>query len=219
MRLCLELDFMCELVASHEQRTDCVEGVTRPGRKRAGASGKRSWMLVSAVVALVLGCYAFFILASRDAHRENRSSDEALTTDFFSHEAKFGELVQMLATDHPSPAAGRATGIGLATVAGADKSGARLRMYEALLRQISVVGIRYFPDSGKLVLVPDGQQSLEQPSRTYVYMPRARTQPWARHYGYSWHGPGVYTLTADRPLAGSWFIHHDTTIEVAISPY
>lgn len=129
------------------------------------------------------------------------------------------KLVQMLAADHSSLPAKRTNGIDLATVARLGKSTARFRMYRALLRQTSVADFRYFPDSGKLALLPDGQENLERPATAYLYLPHAKPQSLVQHEGDNWRGPGMHILTGDRPLKGFWFIHHEMTIEVAVSPY
>lgn len=176
-------------------------------------------MAVCTVIALVLGLSTLAVLGIYDVNKENQPSDEALAANFLAHEARFDELVQMLATGHPSPGAEGASEIDLATVARLDKDGARFGIYRGLLRQISVADLRYFPDSGKLVLVPDGEEDLERPSTSYLYLPRAQPQSLVQHHGYGWRGPGVYTLTGDRPLKGFWFIHHDMTIEVAVTAY
>lgn len=180
---------------------------------------KGSWVAVCIAIALMLGLLTLAVFATYDVNQESQPSDEALTANFFSHEARFDELVQMLAADHPSPTAAGAAGIDLATVAGLDEDAARLRMYRGLLRQISVADLRYFPDSGKLVLVPDGQKNLERPSKSYLYLPHAQPQSLVQFHGYDWRVPGIYIRTGDRPLKGSWFIHHDMTMEVAVAPY
>jgi hypothetical protein len=127
--------------------------------------------------------------------------------------------VQMLAADHSSLAAQGATAIDLATLAGPETNRVRFGMYRGLLQQISVSDLRYFPDSGKLILVPGGQENPQRPSKSYLYLPHGQPRPLVQHHGYDWHGPGVYILSGDRPLKGFWFIHQDMTIKVAISPY
>lgn len=77
----------------------------------------------------------------------------------------------------------------------------------------------YLPGSGKLVLVPDGDENVERPSSSYLYLPHAQPQSVTQYHGYTWRGPGSYVFADDRPLKGRWFIHHDATVEVAISPY
>lgn len=174
---------MCELAESHERRPD--------------------WLACTAF-ALVLGLAMLTVLSAFDVNRRNQPTDEELTSNFFSHEARFDELVQMLGTDHQARFATNA---------------ARFRMYRGLLRQVSVTALRYFPDSGKLVLVPDGAGNLQRPSKSYLYLPRVQSQSLADYPEYMWRGPGMYILTGDRPLSGSWFVHHETTIEIAVSPY
>ena len=92
--------------------------------------------------------------------------------------------------------------------------------YERLLRQISVADLRYFPGSGKLILQPAAAQAnIEGVSKSYVYRTGGQPHPVVAHPGYNWRGPGVYFLTGDRRIEGSWFIHYDTTIALAFSPY
>jgi hypothetical protein len=178
-----------------------------------------SWVTVCAVIALVLGLSLLAAFATYGVNGKNEPSDEALTTNFLSHEARFDELARMLASDHLSAAAKGATGIDLAAVARLDENPARVTLYSGLLRQISVVDFRYFPDSGRLILMPDGQDSLKGPSKFYLYLPHGRPQPLLPYYGADWRVPGIYILTGDRRLGGSWFIHHEMTMEVAVPPY
>ena len=161
---------------------------------------------------------ALAALSIYDVGRVTQPSDEELAANFSSHEAGFAELVAMLTADRQRPAAKGAASIDLATVARLTPNAARLRVYEGLLRQIAVDDFHYFPDSGKLVLVPD-EEDPERPSKSYLYLPHAHPQSLTRYHGYTWRGPGSYILAGDRPLKGSWFIHHDMTVEVAISPY
>lgn len=178
-----------------------------------------SWLAVCAVIALVLGLFLLAVSATYEVNRKNEPSDEALTTNFLSHEARFDELVRMLASDQLSAAAIEATGIDRATGARLDENPARVTVYSGLLRQISVVDFRYFPDSGRLILVPDGQDNLEGPSKFYLYLPHGQPQPLVPYYGSDWRTPGIYILTGDRQLRGSWFIHHEKTMQVAVPPY
>lgn len=180
MRLARKSDRVCELVESH---------------------GRGIGRAVCIAIALVLGLATLAVYSAFAVDGAGQPGDEELTSNFFSHEAAFEELVQMLSTAR------------LATNA------ARIRMYRGLLRQISVEDLRYFPDSGKLILVPDGQLNPERPSETYLYLPNAQPPPFARYHGYAWRGPGMYVLSGDRPLKGSWYVHHDVTIEVAVAPY
>ena len=193
---------MCELMENHGRLPEKV-----------------SWVTLCTLIALVLGPSTLAVFATYDVNRENQPSDEQLAIHFFSHEAGFDELVHMLAADHLSLAANRATGIDLAAVARLDKDTARLWTYRGLLRQISVADFRYFPDSGKLALVPDGQENPQRPSKSYLYLPRAQPQSLVQHHGHSWREPGIFILTGDHPLKGRWFIHHETTIRVAVTSY
>lgn len=185
---------------------------------------KASWVAACTVLPLVLGLCALAVFATYDGYRENAPSDEALATNWLSHEAGFDELVQMLRTSHLSVAAKGAAGIDLAAVAGLDKDPARFRIYRGLLRQISVVDLRYFPDSGKLILIPDGQNNdglnnLDRQSKCYLYLPHGQPQALASYPGSDWRMPGMYMRTGDRRLKGNWFIHHEMTLVVAVPPY
>ncbi len=208
---------MSELVESHATRADRVNRTTPRVRQSIGKPHNGPWAAIS--IALMLGLPTLGIFATHDANRGNQISDAELTTDFFAHEAAFDELVRMLSTDYPSLAAKGAAAIDLATIAGQDKNPARLGTYRRLLRQISVADFRYFPDSGKLILVPDGLQDLERPSESFLYLPHGQPQSFVRHHEYYWRGPGVDTLTRDRRLKDSWLIRHEITLEVAASPY
>jgi hypothetical protein len=210
---------MCGLVGHHETRADCAERIIPRTRKRAGVASKESWVALCAIIALVLGPATLAIFVTYDVNNENQPSDRQLTANFSSHEGRFDELVQMLASDRPNLVAKKSTGVDLATVAGLDKDAARVRTYRDLLREISVADLRYFPDSGKLVLVPDGQENVERPLKSYLYLPHAQPQSLVQHHGYNWREPGMSIITGDRPLKGRWFIHHEMTIEVAVIPY
>jgi hypothetical protein len=167
----------------------------------------------------LLGSATLAVLATYEVDIRNRPSDEELTANFLSHETTFNELVQMLDADRRTLASEGETPIDFAALSRPDADTARAETYSGLLRQISVADLRYSPDSGTLILLPDRQANLPRPSKSYLYLPRAQLQPVIRHHGYHWRGPGVYVVTGDRPLKGSWFIHHDTTIQIAFSPY
>jgi hypothetical protein len=182
-----------------------------------GATHKGLWAAIG--IALVFSLLTLSVFGTYDVNQRSQPGDEALTTDFFAHEAAFDELVRMLSTDYPGLAAKRAGAIDLATIARLGTKSVRFGIYGRLLQQISVADLRYFPDSGKLILVPDGGENLEEPSKYYVYLPHAQPQAFAQHHAYYWRGPGVAILTGDLPLRAGWFIRHDMTIEVAVTPY
>lgn len=210
---------MRELAERYGRQADYAEATT--ARKRTGArTPDKGWRTaICTAIALVLGVLTLGLFATHDVNQESQPSDQELTTSFFSHEEKFDELLQMLARDRPRLAAKGALAVDLATTARLDANGIRFGMYRGLLQQISVGDLRYFPGSGKLVLVPNGRRSLEPPSKSYLYLPHGQPQSLVPHYGYDWRGPGMYILTGDRPLKGGWYIHHDVTIEVAVPPY
>lgn len=212
---------MYGLAGSQERRrVSCAKGAAQPTPKGAGMPEKGSWVVaVCAAIAVLLGLPTLTVLSTHVANQENHPSDEELAANFFSHEARFDELVQMLTTDYPRLAAKGDAGIDLTTVASLATNAARSGVYRGLLQQISVEDLRYFPDSGKLVLVPDGQENSERPSKYYLYIPHAQPRSLTPSDGYASRGPGVYVLKGERPLKGSWFIRHDMTIEVAVAPY
>ncbi|MGH8200943.1 MAG: hypothetical protein ACREVO_11365 [Steroidobacteraceae bacterium] len=167
----------------------------------------------------MLGPSTLAVFAAYDVNEEKQPSDQELATNFFSHEARFDELAQMLAAHRPSLAAKGATSVDLARVERVDKGAARFKMYRVLLRQISVADLRYFPDSGELALVPEGQENLDQPRKFYLYLPHIHPQSLVQNRGYNWREPGMSIVTGDHPLKGFWYIHHEVTIEVAVNPY
>ena len=210
---------MCELLESHERRASYAEVPATRARTGAATSDKGSWAATWALIALLLGSAALAALATYEVDLRNRPSDEELTANFFSHETTFNELVRMLYADRRTLAPEVETPIDFAALSRLGAGAAGVETYSGLLRQISVADFRYFPDSGKLILLPDRQANLLRPSKSYLYLPHAQPQPVVRHHGYGWRGPGVYVVTGDRPLKGSWFIHYETTVQVAFSPY
>jgi hypothetical protein len=210
---------MCELLESQESRASYAGVRTSCLRTGAGGSDKGSWAAIWAVMALLLASATLAVLASREVDRSNRPSDEELTANFLSHETTFDELVRMLDTDRRALAPEEQTPIDFAALSRLGASAARAETYRGLLRQISVADLRYFPDSGRLILLPDRQANVPRPSKSYLYLPHPEPQPAVRHHGYTWRGPGVYVVTEDQPLKGSWFIHHDAMIQIAFPPY
>jgi len=210
---------MCELLESRERRAGYAGVAGSRARTGTAASDKRSWAAIWALVALLLGSATLAVLATYEVDLSNWPSDEELTANFFSHETTFNELAQMLERDRRTLAPEGETPIDFATLSRLGASAARVQTYSGLLRRISVVDLRYFPDSGKLLLLPDRRANAQRPSRSYLHLPHAQPQPLVGHHGYTLRGPGVYVVTGDRPLKGSWFIHYDTMIQVAFSPY
>src|SRR5215469_11090740 len=208
---------MCELFESHERRASYAEVAASRVRTGAGTSDTGSWTAIWAVIALLLGSSTLAVLATYEVDLLNRPSEEELTANFFSHETTFNELVQMLDADRRTLAPEGETPIDFAALSRPGASAARAETYRGLLRQISVADLRYFPDSGRLILLPDRQANLQRPSKSYLYLPHAQPPPVVPHHGYYWRGPGVYVVTGDRPLKGPWFIHYDTMIHVAFS--
>jgi hypothetical protein len=192
---------MRELVQSHAGRVDWAKAIT------------------SNCIALMFCLVAFGVFHAYDVSQGNRPGDAELTANFFAHEAAFDELVQMLSTDRRSLVGKGTAAIDLATMGRRDTNVVHLGTYRRLLQQISVADFRYFPGSGKLILVPDGEESPERPSESYVYLPDAQPQSFVQHHGYYVHGPGVDIITRDSRLKSSWFIRHEITIEIAVTPY
>jgi hypothetical protein len=160
---------------------------------------KRSRAATATFIALMFGPLFLVLFDAYEVNQPNHLSDAELTANFLAHEAAFDRLEQLVST-------GR-------------RSSAGEGVYRPLLRQISVVDLQYFPDSGTLVLVPDGEQNQARPSESYVYLPNARPESFVRHHGYYLHGPGADIVTRDSRLKGSWFIRHELTMAVAVTPY
>jgi hypothetical protein len=188
-----------------------------PVRRTGGMPFELSW--AATLIALMFGLSALAVFDAYDGSRADRPGEATLAANFFAHEAAFDELARMLAVDRRSLAAQDTGAIDIATLARLDHSAPRLAMYGRLLRQISVVDLRYFPASGKLILVPDGEESPQRPSQSYVYLPHAQPESFVQHHGYYLDGPGMDIVTRDRRLKSSWFIRREITIEVAVTPY
>lgn len=214
-----DYNVMCELLQADEKPADRAGGTAPRARKEARMRDTGARAAMWALFALLLGLSALGVFDTRYVNQQNRPSDAQLRSNFLSHEAAFEDLVRMLDRDKPTLAAGRTAVIDLSALAGLGTSAARTGRYRRLLRRISVADFRYFTDSGKLILVPDGQQDLRRPSKSYLYLPHGQPQPFVQDHGYDWRGPGIYLVTGDRPLRGPWFIHHDMTMELAGLPY
>jgi len=180
----------------------------------------RSWVPVLVSIALFLVPLALAMFADYSINRRNQPSDEELTENFLSHEAQFDELLEMLDSDRRSVPLEGGESIDLSGLSAVLASAARTDLYKGLLRQIRVADLRYFPGSGKVVLLPAaGQTNVEGSSKSYVYMMGGQPQPVVAHHGYYLRGPAVYFVTGDRHVKGAWFIHYDTMIALAFSPY
>jgi len=155
----------------------------------------------SSCIAIALMCGPLFLVLfdACQVNQANHPGDAELTANFLAHEAAFDQVVQMAPTDRRSPAGSSA--------------------YRHLLQQISVADVRYHPDSGELMLVPNGEENQERPSESYVYLPNGRPESFIQHHGYYLHGPGADIVTSDSRLKGSWFIRHELTMQVAVTPY
>jgi hypothetical protein len=183
-------------------------------------SPDRSRVAVVVLMALLLAPVTLVFLAFHAVNEGNQPSDAQLLENLRTHQAKFDELVRMLDSDCRSVCSAAAGPIELPGLFAMVDSDARSEIYERLLQQISVTDLRYFPDSGNLILRPAGAPtSTEQSSKSYAYLVGSRPEPVVAHHGYNWRGPAIYYLTGDRPITGSWFIHYDTTVALAFSPY
>ncbi|HEY3785610.1 MAG TPA: hypothetical protein VGL55_10045 [Steroidobacteraceae bacterium] len=173
------------------------------------------------LITLMLASAALAIAATHTNDQRNQASDAELMENLLAHEAKFDELVQMLHSDCRSVPTKAGDSIDLAGLSAVVTSAARKDTYKRLLRQISVTDLRYFPSSGKLILLPAAAQTnIEGSSKSYAYMVGGQPQPGVAQHAYNRRGPGAYLLTGDRWVKGSWFLHYDTMIKIAyFSPY
>jgi hypothetical protein len=186
----------------------------------ARGSPDRSPIAVLVLITLFLAPAASMTIATRTINQRNQPSDEQLSESLLAHETKFNELVEMLDSDCRRLPPGAGESIDLAGLSAVVTSVARKGTYKRLLQQISVADLRYFPGSGRLILLPAAAPtSIQGSSKSYVYVPGGQPQPVVAHSGYNWRGPGLYFLTGDRRVKGFWFIHYDTTITLAVSPY
>ena len=175
---------------------------------------------VLVLITLFLAPALLTTVATRTINQRNQPSDEQLSDNLLAHETKFNELVEMLDSDCRSLPPGAGGSIDLAGLSAVVTSTTRKDTYKRLLRQISVGDLRYFPRSGRLILLPAAAQTgIQGSSKSYVYMAGGQPQPVVAHSGYNWRGPGLHFLTGDRRVEGLWFIHYDTMITLAFSPY
>jgi hypothetical protein len=211
---------VCELLDLYDVPASSLENGMSDIPAVPRRSPDRSWVAVLVLIALFLVALALTLVAGYSVNRRNQPSDEELTANFLSHESKFDELVEMLDSDRRSLRLGARESIDLAELSAVLVSAARRDAYKGLLQQISVADLRYFPGSGKVILLPAaGQTNIEGSSKSYVYMMGGQPQPVIAHHGYYYRGPGVYFVTGDRQIKGPWFIHYDTMIALAFSPY
>lgn len=215
---------MCVSVATDRRDTSQLSKSASRARVDAHTSDSTSWMGACILILVLLGPLMLAGWTTHWLNQKNRPSKEQLSENFFLHEKEFGELVAMLDADRQTLVSAGSETIDL-TALSRVCTHAQAQTYRALLRRISVADLRFFLGSGKLILLPDGgpdrgPESVEGPSRSYLYLPQGQSEPALRHHGYNYRqGPGVYFLTGDRPLKGSWFIHYNTMVEVGFSPY
>jgi hypothetical protein len=215
----LRPEAVCELLDSFDTPATRLEKQMSHDLATSRRSPDRSWVAVLVLITLLLAPAALTTVATYTVNQRNQPSDEELTTNLLSHEAKFDELVEMLDSDCRSLPPGAGESIDLARLSAVVTSAARMAIYKGLLRQISVADLRCFPGSGKVILLPAAQTNIEGFSKSYAYMVGDQPQPVVAHHGYNWRGPGIYFLTGDRRVKGLWFIHYDTMIALAFSPY
>jgi hypothetical protein len=186
----------------------------------ARGSPDRSRVAVLVLITLFLAPAALTTVARHTINQRSQPSDEELSQNLLAHETKFNELVEMLASDCRSLPPGAGESIDLAGLSAVVTSDARMAIYKRLLRQILVTDLRYFPGSGRLILLPvAAQTNIRGSSKSYAYIVGGQPQPVVVHHGYNWRGPGMYFVTGDRWVKGFWFIHYDTMITLAIAPY
>jgi hypothetical protein len=180
---------------------------------------RSSWTAAFVLSALLIVPLALVVLAARADDGMSHPSDQELIESFLSHEADFQELTQMLESDRETLLLVGPV-VELTNLARVATSAARIHHYESLLSTMGVKNFRYFPRSRTLILpVSEQSDSLPGYSKSYRYLPRDEPQHVVSHRGYGWRGPGVYVLTADIRIKGQWFIHHDTTLGIGLSPY
>jgi hypothetical protein len=183
-------------------------------------SKDRSRVAMIVLITLLLAPVVLTIVAGLTLNQRNGPSDQDLLENLLAHEAQFNELVAMLTSDCRSVPPGAGESIDLAGVSAVVTNAARKDTYERLLREISVTDLRYFPGSGRLVLMPAAAgKNIRGSSKSYVYTADGQPQPAVAQYGYHSRAPGLYFLTGDRRVKGSWFIHYDTVIRLGVSPY
>ncbi len=186
----------------------------------ARGSPGTSRVAVLVLITSSLAPAALTTVATHAINQRNQPSDAELSENLLAHETKFNELVEMLDSDCRSLPTAAGESIDLAGLSAVVTSAARKDIYKRLLRQISVADLRYFPGSGRLILLPaTAQTNIQGSSKSYVYMAGGQQQPVVAHPGYSWRGPGLHFLTGDRRIEGFWYIHYDATITLAFSPY
>jgi hypothetical protein len=186
----------------------------------AQRSPDRTRVAAFVLITSILAPAALTTVATHVINQRNQPSDEQLSENLLTHETQFNELVEMLDSDCRSlrPAAGDY--IDLAGLSAVVTSAARKDIYKRLLRQISVADLRYFPGSGRLILLPAAAPtSIQGSSKSYVYIAGGQQQPVVAHPGYNWRGPGLHFLTGDRRVEGFWYIHYDTMITLTFSPF
>jgi hypothetical protein len=176
-----------------------------------------SWTAVFALSLFIAVPAILILLAAHSVDRRSHPTDEELTASFLAHESEFQTLTLMLDADRRKLPLG-AGPFDLADLAAAGM--ARLDDYRTLLKKINAGNFRYFPRSGNLIVPVSGSdESLAESRKSYLYLSHDEPQPVLNHRGYGWRGPGPYLMTADRPIKGRWFIHHDMTVAVAFAPY
>jgi hypothetical protein len=183
-------------------------------------SNKRWWVSACLLIPLFLTPLLLALLATYTVNQQNQPGDEELASNFLSHQAAFEELVEMLLLDCRDLRLERGEVNDLKMLSTALDNARRVDKYKDLLKQISIAELRYFPSSGRLILLPDGaHRTGKGSSKSYVYLPDGLPEPLVKHHGYYLRGPGVSFLTGDRRIKGDWYIHYDTMITLAFSPY
>jgi len=122
-------------------------------------SNKRWWVSACLLIPLFLTPLLLALLATYTVNQQNQPGDEELASNFLSHQAAFEELVEMLLLDCRDLRLERGEVNDLKMLSTALDNARRVDKYKDLLKQISIAELRYFPSSGRLILLPDGAQS------------------------------------------------------------
>jgi hypothetical protein len=203
---------MCPLCVHAQVNEDLNAGNARESR------GAR-WAPLCLPLVLLLGPVLLALWTQHTVIQRDLPSDQDLAAEFFAHQERFDELADMLNADHGVLSQTRVTAIDLPALE-RTLGHSRTKQYVAILKKISVVDLRYFPASGKILLLPTGASAdIEGAAKTYLHLPTGQAEPLFRHDGYHLRGPGIYLVTGDRPLRQSWFIHHNTTVNITYAPY
>lgn len=184
------------------------------------ASDRALWPAIGVLIVLLLIPMALAAVANYMSGGRSRPGDEELTANFLSHEAQFDEVAEMLTSDGRSLRLRSGNAVDLKSLSVLLPRASRMQAYRRLLQQISAADFRYFPGTGKVILLLEpGAKGTWGSSKSYLRLPHGEPQPVVQRSGYYWHGPGLTFLTGDRRIKGDWFVHYDVAISLGFSPY